>query len=334
MDRARRIVIPTTLVALLTALLTACGQQAGQWAIPGAPTGSTSASTGGRAGSAQDSTRPDQDLGHAPAQTFAVGVRTVSLSRTADRPLPTTIWYPTTGAAGAAGTTRADAPVATGRFPLVLVSHGLGGLPEYLAAVTTRIAAAGFVVAAPTYPNTNGHVAQVNLLDVQNQPDDAFFVISAILTMNTRSGDPLAGHVDPENVAAAGHSAGGYTTAGMFAAKHDARLRAGVIVAGGSMGTASTPSAPILFVHGDKDPTVSYPTGRSAYDRLTWPKAFLTVVGGDHGGFLHAGRPGFEPAIRTITDFLRSALYRDKTARSRLQQDGTSEATRFEQQLS
>ena len=256
------------------------------------------------------------------------------LRRAADRPLPTTVWYPATGAAGAAGSARTGAAVAEGRFPLVLFSHGLTGLPQYYATLTTRLAAAGFVVAAPAYPYTNHDATTKNFADVTNQPADATFVIDEVLRLGQTSGDPLAGHLDPEHVAAAGHSAGGFTTAGLLAARHGARLRAGIVIAGGSMGTVTTPAASMLFIHGDADPTVSYQTGRSAYDRLTWPKAFLTVVGGDHSAYLGSGRDGNTAVVATMTDFLRATLYGDVAARARLAADGTSAATRFEQHLS
>ena len=240
--------------------------------------------------------------GTAPAKRFAVAVRTLPLRHGADRPLPTTVWYP-------------DAP---GRFPLVLFSHGLGGLPENYAAVTTRWAAAGFVVAAPAYPHTNGHASRIQVLDIGNQPADGSAVLDSLLE------GPLAGHIDGSRIAAAGHSAGGYTTVGMFTGHRDRRLTAGIVIAGGPLGGAFTgPAAPLLFVHGDKDPTVTYATGRAAYDRVPWPKAFLTVVGGDHLGYLGPGDRPFDAALATTTDFLRWTLYGDAAAKTRLRADGT-----------
>src|SRR5690349_20387699 len=89
----------------------------------------------------------------APAKPFAVGSRRLALSRGSDRPLPTTLWYPATGTP-LTGTITAGAVPAAGRFPVVLLSHGLHSLPSDLAAFGTRWAAAGFVVAAPAFPHT------------------------------------------------------------------------------------------------------------------------------------------------------------------------------------
>jgi fermentation-respiration switch protein FrsA (DUF1100 family) len=91
---------------------------------------------------------------------------------------------------------------------------------------------------------------------------------------------------------------------------------------------------PVLFVHGDADPTVSYRGGQSAYQAVPWPKAFLTVVGGDHGSYLAANGAGFDQMIRTTTDFLRWTLYGDAAALGRLSGDATSAGTsRWESRL-
>jgi dienelactone hydrolase len=185
--------------------------------------------------------------------------------------------------------------------------------------LTTRWAAAGFVVAAPAYPGTSAHAKQLDVLDIANQPADASTVIDGVL-----AAEPVAGHVDPQRIGAAGHSAGGYTTVGMFTSHRDPRLRAGIVLAGGPLGGAFRGAAtPVLFVHGDKDPTVTYATGRSVYDALGWPKAFMTLIGADHLGYLGPGDRPFDAAVTTTIDFLRWALYGDPAAKSRLHGDAT-----------
>ena len=125
---ARRMVA-TLVAALLTVALTGCGQ-------------------------AVAASQPSAPLTGAPERTYPVGVRTLALGRGAARPLPTTVWYPA-GAGPAGGRPANGVPVAPGRFPVVLFSHGLQSLPEMHAEMATRWAAAGFIVAAPAYPHTN-----------------------------------------------------------------------------------------------------------------------------------------------------------------------------------
>ena len=288
--------------------------------------GSPASATGSATGAAPPAALPPLPSRPVPAKRFAVGVRQLDLSRGADRPLPTTVWYPADGAPD--GGTRPGAGVAPGRFPLVILSHGLTGLPAYLAPVGSRWAAAGFIVAAPAYPYTKHDAPHFDIADVANQPADASYVISEILALDGRKDDPFAGHVDTAAVAATGHSAGGYTTTGLLSTQRDTRLRAAIVIAGGLLGGAYTgPVTPVLFVHGDADPTVSYRGGRAAYGAVPWPKAFLTLLGGDHGRYLAAGGAGFDQMIRTTTDFLRWSLYRDPAALGRLSGDGTSTGT-------
>jgi dienelactone hydrolase len=269
--------------------------------------------------------------GDAAVAQFAVGVRRIDLAR-GNRDLPTTVWYPAAGAP--AHGARPGARVADGRFPVVVYSHGLNGLPEHAQSMTTRLAAAGFVVVAPQYPYTHHGATDYNAGDVPNQPQDASYVITRLLELDGRPGDEFAGHLRGDRVAAAGHSAGGFTTAGLLGAWRDPRLRAGVVIAGGSLGGFRGSPANMLYVHGDKDPTVTYPIGRAAYDRTPWPKALLTMLGRAHGDFLGPGATGFDTMMRTIIDFLRWSLYDESAARQRLTADATAPGvTTYESRL-
>ncbi len=266
----------------------------------------------------------------APTQTFAVGVSQFTFTR-AGRTLRTLVLYPATGSAG--GSPKSGAAVAAGRFPLVLWSHGLHGSPEGYQGVTAKIAAAGFVVAAPAYPYTNDKANPFNQNDMGNQPADASAVITEVLKLDTKAGAPLAGHIETGRVAAGGHSAGGYTTAGLLSGSgRDSRLKGGIIVAGGGMGGKFSGAAtPVLFIHGDADGTVPYSSGRSLYDACTWPKAFLTLLKGDHGGGLFGSAPANQAVSRTMLDFLRYTLYGDGAAKGRLRSDATvSGAARYD----
>ncbi|MEV4708968.1 chlorophyllase/cutinase-like alpha/beta fold protein [Actinoplanes sp. NPDC049316] len=251
--------------------------------------------------------------GNAPGKAYAVGRRILEFSRDG-RALPTTVWYPAAGAAPAAPVPAADAPAATGRFPLVLFSHGLTAQPGDYEAMLARWAQAGFVVAGPTYPNTSYGAADLDPLDIVNQPADASHVIDLMLA----PGGPLATAVDPDRLAAAGHSAGGITTAGLFSARRDERLKAGVMLAGTDFqGTPFTgPPAAMLFVHGRKDDTVTYRAGHAVFAAVPWSRAMLSITDGGH---VTTGAD-FEATTATSTEFLRWALYGDATARSRLPQ--------------
>ncbi|MFB9235353.1 alpha/beta hydrolase family protein [Plantactinospora siamensis] len=296
----------------------------------GTPAGAASAAPGGASagpgGAASAAPTGRVPAGHAPSRSFPVGVRDLRVNRD-DRALPVTIWYPRSGtAAGPEATPRRGARAASGRFPVVLFSHGLGARPADYQRLLAGWAAAGFVVAAPTYPNTS-RGAQLDVLDVLNQPADASYALTAVLRLDGRAGDPLSGHLATDRVAAAGHSAGGVTTVGLFTADRDARLDAGIVLAGSALGVGTGyagPAAPLLFVHGERDNVVSYASGKAAYDAVPWPKALLSLPNGDHGGaLLRRGNPAFPPVEDSTVDFLRWSLYGDAAALRRLPRDAT-----------
>jgi fermentation-respiration switch protein FrsA (DUF1100 family) len=258
----------------------------------------------------------------APTKTFQVATRELNLSR-GNRKLPTTIWYPRSS---------------TGRFPVVIFSHGLTGLPTSYTPLVEHWASAGFIVAGAAYPHTSLGAPDFQVADVANQPADASYVLTKVLALNTTAGDPLRGRIDTGHLAAAGHSAGAITTVGLFAAHRDARLDAGIVLAGNAVGMGSTyvgAPASLLFVHGDADNTTPYNLARVTYQAIpkTWKSAFLTFPGGDHiNPYLNPATPDYAAMRATTTDFLRWALYGDAAASARLPKDA-GRGNRLERRL-
>ena len=262
---------------------------------------------------AQSVTPFQPPAGSAPAQAFAVGRRDFSFSRGVERPLPTRVWYPAVGVAPETPSPTTDAAPAGGRFPLILFSHGLTSNPQDFAAMLSRWAQAGFVVAGPAYPHTKYHAEDFDETDIINQPKDASSVIDQVLAL---TGDPLRAVIDDTRIAAAGHSGGGITTVGLFSKYRDARLTAGMVMAGTDFQAtpfAGKPAA-MLFVHGTKDDTVSYDAGRTVFEAVPWSRAMLTIDGGGHV----IEDDSFEPITATSTEFWRWSLYGDQPARTRL----------------
>jgi fermentation-respiration switch protein FrsA (DUF1100 family) len=230
-----------------------------------------------------------------PPAALAVGIRTLVLrdeSRTTDagignptkgRSLTTTVWYPAAELGGQA------APPATagGPYPLVVFSHGYHSRPGDFAPLLERWAAAGYVVAAPLFPLTNGDADPIVAADVRNQPGDVSFVISELLARSAGTSDPFAGLIDPLAIVAAGHSLGGFTTAGLFdRCCVEARLAGAIIMSGNEFRPDGEPFAappkPVLFIHGDGDRLVPYVAGFRLYEEAPDPKAFLTLLDQGH----------------------------------------------------
>jgi fermentation-respiration switch protein FrsA (DUF1100 family) len=244
--------------------------------------------------------------GTAPDREFAVGTLKLKFSNGKGRPLPTTVWYPADG----------DGP-----FPLILFSHGLTSEPAAYESLLSEWAEAGFIVAAPAYPYTSYGVKKTDPVDIINQPADATEVITRMLALNDEPGDKLSGKIDATKIAAAGHSAGGITTVGLFSGSRDDRLVAGIVLSGrqGLPVPFYGKPAPMLFVHGKLDETVPFAQGLTAFNAVPWPKAMMSVTRGGHVALTK----DFGPVVNTTTDFLRYALYGDTDAKERLKADAT-----------
>ena len=267
--------------------------------------------------------------------SFGVGVRTIELVDPAqvdvlafdpatnaapkrDRTLKVDLWYPADVATGASaevysGSLPAEPPAppthftipgigvrdarpATGRFPLVIVSHGYSNESVALSWLTENLASKGYVVAAIRHedpPITERSKFAELLL---RRPLDIAFVAKAL---RRSLGDE--GRIDVSRIALIGYSMGGYgvlTTAGgeldpesplvklvpggllkPYArggasrnALHVEGVRAVVAIspAGGSLQAWGADglraiASPLLLIAGDRDGTVGYEAGARAF---------------------------------------------------------------------
>ncbi len=238
------------------------------------------------------------------------------------RTLPTVILYPTTTTSDDA--TSDNHPMATGRFPLLVFSHGVTASGPAYVPILKKVAAAGFVVALPTYPLTSGGTGWANLTDVVNQPADVSFLIGKLLEESDAATGLLAGHLDPNAVAIGGHSLGAITS--LFFTNSccaDKRVQAIVAVSGmlfdakDKSDTYDNPPTdlPLLLLHGKKDTTVPYaPGSQHIFETFTKvPRAFVTFPNATHTDLL--GSASFMPAVIA---FLNMELRHDDTQWNKL----------------
>jgi dienelactone hydrolase len=249
-----------------------------------------------------------------------------SYAGTPTRTLPTLLLYPTAGGAGGQPVEGARPLRHPGGFPLVVFSHGFGASGPAYRPLLQRLAAEGYVVAAPTFPLSSGAApGGPALRDYVNQPADVSFVIGRVLRL-ARADHSLRRTVDRHDVGIAGHSLGAITTLGLAlnSCCHDRRVEAAVAFSGlllpfGSGTPYAGPIPPLMLVHGDKDGTVPYSGSTSIYAQAPAPKALLTLLGAPHTPFVP---PWLDPTVRSVTDFLDGYLKHDRRALRRLGRDG------------
>jgi predicted dienelactone hydrolase len=100
-----------------------------------------------------------------------------------------------------------DAPLAPGRFALVLISHGSGGSPLLYRTLSLALARNGYIVALPKHPGNS--LGDDDLADsianLRNRPRHLLRLMAAL-----RADAALGAAIADEPVTAIGHSLGGY----------------------------------------------------------------------------------------------------------------------------
>ncbi len=170
-----------------------------------------------------------------------------------DRILATTLWYPVTpgedvgapafydsgifgfGLESAVAVEDAPAAAPPGGFPLIVFSHGSGGINTQSTPLMETLASHGFIVVSPNHTGntavdfffTSAICFPQAALD---RPPDVSFVIDQMLAWNEDPASPLFGRIDPSRIGVAGHSFGGFTSIAMAAGFEgrppDTRVRA------------------------------------------------------------------------------------------------------------
>lgn len=175
-----------------------------------------------------------------------------------------------------------EAPVAEGRFAVVLFSHGLGGFRQQSSFLGTHLAQHGFVVAAPEHPERNlaAVLAEDELSDEAVPQLRA--ALAALADEDARAGAILEGAVDAGRVGLVGHSAGGGAVGALVDADDfDARAWVG-------LATIAAPRAPVpgLIVGGTRDMLAVPETVARGYEDLPHDdKRYVSIAGAGHLAF-------------------------------------------------
>jgi dienelactone hydrolase len=198
---------------------------------------------------------------------------------------------------------------ASGPRPLVVFAHGWNSDPGVYASLLEDWAAAGFVVAAPVFPESTDLYPGSPVSDYTDQALDISFVITSLLQ------DPAL-PVDPTRIAVTGHSDGGTDVAllALDPAYADARVRAYICMSGElPSGMAPYNIAPtqaaLLVAVGSDDEYGLYPRSTQVFQSASAAaKAMLVEPGGDHLGSFLGATPAAAAMRDAETQFLELAL--------------------------
>jgi len=240
---------------------------------------------------------------------------------------------------------RVSAPATGDGLPVVVFSHGFGWSMNGYAPLADFWAAQGFVVLQPTHldsrtlaiPAEDPRTPRMWRFRVQDLTRvlDGLDVLAAAVP-------GLAGRLDHDRVAVAGHSWGAQTTSTLLGARvldadgvpgedlSDPRVKAGVLLAAPGLGDDLTPFAaehlpfmrpsfdrmttPALVVAGDHDQSALTTRGpdwfTDPYTHSPGSKSLLTLFGAEHS---LGGIPGYEVAETTDENPARVALLQHLT---------------------
>jgi predicted dienelactone hydrolase len=272
----------------------------------------------------------------APAQTpeeptqlggWAVGFRAFELvdANRDGRSLATALWYPVLpseaegdpafydfgvfgfGSDSEVAIAGAPAAAPAAGFPLVVFSHGSGGINTQSTTLMEALASHGFVVVSPNHTGNTAVDAFFTSLvpfsqSVVDRPLDVSFVIDVMLASNASPDDPLFGRIDPTRIGVAGHSFGGYTALAMAAGGQDTpadpRVRAIASIAPAaeifSPGQLAPIGIPVMILGGTLDTTTPIvPNSTRPFEEMISRRVYRAdITGATHTGFANVCQIG------------------------------------------
>lgn len=190
-----------------------------------------------------------------------------------------------------------DIAVRAGKWPLVLFSHGNGGMRFQDVFWCEHIASHGYIVVAPDHTGNSLITGLIGDLTPFNdsqygrrqaaldRPKDISFLIDCMERFNRGADSRFCGKIDMDHIAVAGHSFGGYTAT--MVADQDARVDAIIPMAGVNK-SRSRYDCPVMLLMAGEDDTIGQDGNtriRRYYQESTGEKYLLNFINAGHYSF-------------------------------------------------
>jgi predicted dienelactone hydrolase len=194
------------------------------------------------------------------------------------------VTYPSGGVTGV--------PVAPGRYPLIVFSHGYAGFRDQSTFLTAFLASWGFVVAAPDHYSRDLTQVLGGPTAATEKTTDVGDLKATITLMGNEdqtASSAFHGHIDTSKVGAVGHSAGGAAVEALAAT--DPKVATFIGLAGATVGAfggtkngpdSIVPHQPGLLMSGTSDQVVKTSSIVAAYGHLHSPKRLILIRGAGH----------------------------------------------------
>lgn len=220
-------------------------------------------------------------------------------------------------------------PAGDGPFPLIVHAHGFQGQPARYSTLLATWAAAGHVVAAPTFPLTNDRDTRpVAFDDYVHQPADIAVVIDRMLHPADGTHAVPAGRIDRERIGLSGHSLGGITVYGL-AFNSSCRdlprpaFSAALILNSLPLrfpgGSYDFGPLPLLVMLAERDLLIPYDRAVRIRDRATGPLVLVTMDTDEHSEMYENDHSRFDGLVAEATvQHWRTHLGGDPAAPARL----------------